>query len=359
MTKINNNNFSINNVSIANYQSPYLIGEISGNHKGDKQRIFQLITAAKKAGFSAIKIQYFTADDMTIDSKNDEFTVQSGMWKGRSLYSLYQEGSVKKEWLVEIFSFAKEQEITLFSSVFSIESIALLEELGCPAYKIASFEAMDIPLITAVAKTGKPLIVSTGIIDQPGINDVIQACENVGNTQLCLLHCISNYPAQYHEFNLATISEMISQYPYPIGFSDHSLDNMATIGAISLGACVIEKHITVESDDGAIDSLFSIPIAGLAHFCQTAENAAKLLGKPSYTNSSPRKNYRSLYIISDIKKGDAFTADNIKSIRPGHGIAPKFYPDILGKKATKNIPKATALTWDLISEHHDIEKGEG
>jgi pseudaminic acid synthase len=356
MTKINNNNFSINNVSIANYQSPYLIAEISGNHKGDKKRIFQLITAAKKAGFSAVKIQYFTADDMTIDSENDDFTVLSGMWKGRSLYSLYQEGSVKKEWLVDIFSFAKKQGITLFSSVFSINSIALLEKLDCPAYKIASFEAMDIPLITAVAKTGKPLIVSTGIIDQCGINDVIQACESVGNMQLCFLHCISNYPAQYHEFNLATISEMMSLYPYPIGLSDHSLDNMATIGAISLGACVVEKHITVDRDDGAIDSLFSIPIAELASFCQTVENAAKLLGNPSYTSSSPRKNYRSLYVVNDIKKGDAFTTVNIKSIRPGHGIAPKFYPDILGKKATKNITKATALTWDLISQQQNIEK---
>lgn len=341
--------FRIDNITIGHGHVPYLIGEISGNHKGDKQRIFQLISAAKSAGFSAIKIQYFTADDMTIDSDSSDFIVQSGMWEGRSLYGLYQEGSLKKEWLQEIFAYAKTEEITLFSSIFSIESIKVLEELNCPAYKIASFEAMDIPLISAVAKTGKPLIVSTGIIDESGIEDVISACTAAKNSQLCLLHCISNYPAKYEEFNLATITAMREKYDYPIGLSDHSLDDMAAIGAIALGACVVEKHITISRSDGAIDSAFSIPLGELQAFGQVVSNAGQLLGKPNFSSSSLRKNHRSLYVIKAVKKGEKFTKDNIKSIRPGYGLPPKHLTEIIGKIATCDIDVATPLAWDMIS----------
>lgn len=343
-----NPTFEIDNFTIGNSLEPYLIAEVSGNHDNDINRAKKLILAAKESGFDAVKIQYFTADDMTLDIKKGHFVVQSGLWQGRSLYDLYKQGATPVEWLKELFTYAKEQKITLFSSVFSQQGIDTLEQYGCPAYKIASFEAMDLELIYYAAKTKKPLIVSTGIIDAKGIDDVLTTCKKAVNPKLGIMHCISNYPAPYENFNLATVSDMQNRYSLPIGLSDHSIDHLCATIAVAKGASMVEKHITIERDDGAIDSSFSLPIDEMPAFVDILKNTFKAIGKVDYSNSSPRKNYRSLYAVKDIKKGQVITAAMIHSIRPGYGLPPKYKNDVLNSRAEQDISKGTPISWELL-----------
>ncbi|MEO2266924.1 pseudaminic acid synthase [Pseudoalteromonas sp. YIC-656] len=343
-------NLIIEDKLITNGADPYLIAEVSGNHKNEISRAKQLIKEAHLAGFDAVKIQYFTAEDMTLDLRTNDFVVQSGLWQGRTLFDLYKEAATPKAWLVPLFNYAKECGITLFSSVFSYQGLRVLEELNCPAYKIASFEAMDIPLIEAVAKTHKPLIISTGIIDKEQISEALEACYQHGNYQVGIMHCISNYPAPPSSFNLNTIDDMIYAFNVPIGLSDHSIDALAAMLATAKGSCMVEKHITVSRDDGAIDSAFSLPISEMADFVTTVRNAYAACGQTDYSCSSPRKNYRSLYVVENIKKGEKFTKQNTRSIRPGHGIAPKHLNGILNKVAAEDIQRGTALTWQMVAK---------
>ena len=345
-----NKSIVIDNFNIQNYSKPYLIAEISGNHDNEIDRAKKLILAAKENGFDAVKIQYFTANDMTLDISEGDFIVKSGLWKDRSLFELYEQGATPKEWLPNLFDYAKEIGITLFSSVFSYQGLCILEELGCPAYKIASFEAMDLDLIEAAAKTLKPVIISTGIIDKVGIEEVLDTCKKVRNRNIGLMHCISNYPAPYDKFNLATITDMQQSFDIPIGLSDHSTDEICSLIAIANGASMIEKHITVSQKDGAIDSEFSLPISLMKEFTDKLRNGFATIGKVDYSNSSPRKNFRSLYAVKDIPKGQLITSDMIRSIRPGHGLPPKNKNKVLKCTAKQNINAGTPLDWSLLCQ---------
>lgn len=342
--------FCLNDKVIDNFNSPFLIAELSGNHKGDIQRAKRIMDEAHAAGFDALKLQFFTPEDMTLPLYEREFVVNGGMWQGRSLYDLYKESALPEEWLASLFKHANNIGLYLFSSVFSPKGLAVLESLNCPAYKIASFEAMDIPLIKAVAKTQKPLIVSTGIIDDQGMEDVIEACRSVGNEQLAFMHCISDYPAPYESFNLRTLRAMVERFKLPVGLSDHSLDEVAAVSAITLGACMIEKHVTLARDDGAIDSKFSLPVGEFKNFVDKLKASQLMLGNVDYACSSPRKNYRSLYAVEDIKEGEVFTENNIRSIRPGYGLEPKYYEEIISKTSASVIKKGTALSWEMINK---------
>lgn len=348
MNNMFNQSFNIDGFDIQNNHEPYLIAELSGNHDNDINRAKTLIKAAHQAGFDAVKIQYFTADDMTLNIKNENFIVQSGLWQGQSLYELYQQGSTPREWLPILFNYADELGITLFSSVFSQEGIDTLEAFDCPAYKIASFEAMDLELIKAAAKTHKPIIISTGIINYDGIQEALSTCHQANNKNIGIMHCISNYPAPYESFNIQTISDMQAQLSLPVGLSDHSTDDLCAIAAIAKGACMIEKHITVSQDDGAIDSAFSLPIQQMSAFTKRLKDTYKCIGTIDYSNSSPRKNYRSLYFVEDIAKGQKITNEMLRSIRPGHGLEPKYRDELIGREAAQDISSGTATKWDLI-----------
>ncbi|WP_462157638.1 pseudaminic acid synthase [Pseudoalteromonas sp. GB56] len=345
-----NNTLILDGTTITNGGNPYVIAEVSGNHKNDIERAKRLIKEAQLAGFDAVKIQYFTPDDMTLELQLPDFVVQSGLWQGRTLFDLYQEGATPKEWLAPLFDYAKQCGIALFSSVFSKRGLDILESIGCPAYKIASFEAMDIPLIEAVAKTNKPLIISTGIINKQQITEALDACYKHGNQSVGIMHCISNYPAPPSSFNLSTIEDMMRSFNVPIGLSDHSLDSLAAVVATAKGSCMVEKHITIARDDGAIDSPFSLPIEEMAQFVCDIRHAHQAIGNVDYSCSSPRKNYRSLYVVKDVAQGEKFTPQNVRSIRPGHGIEPKHLNDILNTVATQDISRGSALTWEMVEK---------
>ncbi len=335
---------------IKNFGAPYTIAEVSGNHMGDIVRAKKLIKAAKDSNFSAVKLQFFTADEMTLDISSDEFVIASGLWKGRKLYDVYQEGAMPESWLSDLFEYSKTIGITIFSSVFSEYGIEVLEALGCPAYKIASFEAMDLALIEAAIKTGKPLIVSTGIIDKEGIDDIFALCKQYQFEQLGLMHCVSNYPAPSDEFNLSTLREMIETYNVPIGLSDHSYDDLAATLSIAMGGCIVEKHITIARDDGAIDSEFSLPIDAMPHFIDKLMEAYSAIGAPKYESSSPRKNYRSLYVVKEIQQGELITSRNIRSIRPGYGLAPKHLNSLIGKRVNRTLKVGTPVSWEIFND---------
>ncbi|MDO6718388.1 pseudaminic acid synthase [Psychrosphaera sp. 1_MG-2023] len=341
-----NKSINVNGREINEQASPYIIAEISGNHKGDKERMFHLMREAAKAGFDAVKIQVFNADDMTLDKHDDEFVISSGLWQGRSLYDVYQEAATPESWFDELFAVAREENITLFPSIFSERGLALMEQYHCPIYKIASFEAMDIPLIEKVVATGKPVIISTGIIDDNQIDDLFTHIPNA--KELILLHCISNYPAPVESFNLSTMTDIKHRFNCLTGLSDHSVGNTAAVVATALGAVAIEKHITVDQNDGAIDSEFSLPIAKFKRFIQDIRDSHDSLGQVDYSSTSPRKNYRSLYVVSNMKKGDTITYDNVKSIRPGHGLAPKHLDEVIGQPVNQAIQRGTPLDWSHI-----------
>jgi N-acetylneuraminate synthase len=344
-----NNSISVNGRELSQTASPYLIAEVSGNHKGSKDRMLKLMLEAHQQGFDAVKIQVFNAEDMTLDIDSQDFVIQSGMWQGRTLYDVYEEASTPEEWFDDLFELAERQNITLFPSIFSKRGLNLMEtKYNCPLYKIASFEAMDLPLIEMVANTGKPLIVSTGIIDEHGIEDLLTELGEFKD--LVLLHCISNYPAPAESFNLRTMQDISSRFGCLTGLSDHSMDETAAVVSSALGAVAIEKHITISRDDGAIDSPFSLPIAEFQNFVRKVKEAHSSLGSVNYKSSSPRKNFRSLYVCESMKAGDIFNESNLRSIRPGHGLAPKFYKEILGKKASQDIALGTPLDWQLVAK---------
>lgn len=343
-----NKSITVNGRVINEKTSPFIIAEISGNHKGDKERMIRLMREAAKAGFDAVKIQVFNADDMTLNKHDDEFVISSGLWQGRSLYDVYQEAATPEAWFDELFAIAKEENIILFPSIFSERGLNLMEQYHCPLYKIASFEAMDIPLIKKVVETGKPVIISTGIIDDTQIEDLFTHIPNAKD--IILLHCISNYPAPVESFNLTTMSDIRSRFNCLTGLSDHSVDNTAAMVATALGALAIEKHITVDRKDGAIDSEFSLPISEFDGFIKNIRDSHSSIGHVDYSCSSPRKNYRSLYIVEDIKKGEVFTSKHIRSIRPGHGLQPKYLDRILGRVADVDIKHGTPLDWSHLSK---------
>ncbi|CAD5356740.1 Pseudaminic acid synthase [Enterobacter cancerogenus] len=331
---------------------PYIIAELSANHNGDIDRAFKIMEEAKAAGADAIKLQTYRADTITIDCDTEDFQIHGGLWDGQTLFNLYKGAQMPWEWHKPLFEKAKQLGITIFSSPFDFTAVDLLEELGAPAYKIASFEAIDLPLIKYVAQTGKPMIISTGMADEQEIQEAINAAREGGCKELVVLHCVSGYPAPAEDYNLATIPDMAERFGVITGLSDHTIDNTTAVASVVLGACVIEKHVTLDRNGGGPDDSFSLEPIELKALCRDAKISWKALGRVNYERKESEKGNlkfrRSLYIVKALKKGDILTVENVKSIRPGFGLAPKFLEDILGKKIKWDVSEGTPLSFDLV-----------
>lgn len=322
-------------------QPPYVIAEMSANHNGQLETAFRIIEEARKAGADAVKIQTYRADTITLKSTNDDFQIKQGLWAGRTLYELYEWAHTPWEWHAALFEHARKTGITLFSSPFDPTAVDLLEELGAPAYKIASFEAVDLPLIRYVASTGKPMIISTGMADADEIAEAVQAARDGGCRELALLHCVSGYPAPAADYHLRTLPDMARRFGLATGLSDHTLDNTTAIASVALGACIIEKHFTLDRDGGGPDDSFSLEPAGLAALCRDSRTAWEALGQVDYGRKSSEQGNvqfrRSLYFVKDLKAGDIVGKDAVRSVRPGYGLAPKHLDDILGRRLSVDV----------------------
>ena len=333
---------------------PYIIAELSANHNGDINRAFRIMEAAKTAGADAIKLQTYTQDTITIDSKSEEFQIKGGLWDGKSLYELYKEAHMPWEWHKPLFNKAKELGITIFSSPFDNSAVDLLEELNAPAYKIASFEIIDLPLIKRVAQTGKPMIMSTGMANEIEISGAIETARNNGCDDMIVLHCVSGYPAPASQYNLLTIKDMSRKFSVLTGLSDHTIGNATAVASVALGACVIEKHVTLDRSGGGPDDSFSLEPQELICLCKDTKIAWESIGDVNYsTLESERGNAkfrRSLYVVSDVKKGEFFTLDNVRSIRPGYGMEPKKLDAVIGRRANIDLKKGTAMKPEFISQ---------
>lgn len=325
--------------------APYIIAELSANHNGKLETALKIIEEAKKAGADAVKLQTYTADTITLDCDSEEFQIHGGLWDGKNLYQLYKEAQMPWEWHAILFEHARKLGITIFSSPFDNTAVDLLESLNAPAYKIASFEAVDLPLIKYVASTGKPMIISTGMADADEIQEAIQAARDGGCKELAILHCVSGYPAPAADYNLRTIPDMMNRFGLVTGLSDHTLDNTTAIASVVMGASVIEKHFTLDRSGGGPDDSFSLEPAELAALCRDSKTAWASLGQVDYGRKSSEqgnvKFRRSLYFVKDIKAGDVITADAVRSVRPGFGLPPKYLEHIIQKKATCDIKANT------------------
>lgn len=331
----------------------YIIAEMSANHCGDKNLAKKIIKSAKDCGADAIKLQTYTADTITINSNNEEFQIKGGLWKGENLYSLYQKAYTPWEWQKELKEYADEIGIDFFSTPFDYTAVDFLESINVPCYKIASFEAMDYPLIKYAAKFGKPMIISTGVSSLEEIQEAIDACKSVGNNDITILKCTSSYPASLEDMNILTIKDMIDRFSsqgVKIGLSDHSMSNIPAITAVALGARVIEKHFTLDRNLGGADAGFSLEPHEFKTLVQAIRDTEKALGQVDYSiNKNNRKYARSLYVVKDIKTGEELTPENIRSIRPSNGLHPKYYEEILGKTAKKDLKFGTPLSIEDIN----------
>ena len=331
---------------------PYVIAEMSGNHNGDIKRAFALLEAAKKAGADAVKLQTYTADTITIDHNGPGFRIEGGLWNGRTLYELYQEAHTPWDWHPQLFAKASELGIAIFSSPFDSTAMEFLEELEAPAFKIASFEIVDLPLIQRAAKTGKPLVISTGIASLGEIAEAVEAARAAGGREIALLHCTSGYPTPPEESNLRTLPHLAEAFGVVAGLSDHTPGTAVPVAAVALGAALIEKHFTLRRADGGPDAAFSLEPEELAELVANCRTAWSALGKINYELEASEKGNktfrRSLYVVQDIPAGGRLTAENVRSIRPGYGLPPKHLPDVLGKRAGRAIARGTPLNWSLL-----------
>jgi pseudaminic acid synthase len=347
-----NNYITIDQRKIGLGFPPYIIAEMSANHNSDINNAFKIIDMAKNSGAEAIKIQTYTPDTLTIDSSLPDFQITDGLWAGESLYSLYKKAFTPWEWHGPLFDYAKKQGITIFSSPFDNSAVDLLEDLNVQAYKIASFEAVDLPLIKYVAQTGKPIIISTGMADKEEIKEAIEEAKSAGSKEIAVLHCISSYPAPSNEYNLKTMVDLQKEFGIVTGLSDHTIDNVTAIASVALGSSIVEKHVTLNRKGGGADDSFSLEANELESLCIDSLKAWQSLGEINYERkASESKNIkfrRSLYFIKDIEAGELITKENIRSIRPGFGLKPKFLEKILGKRAKYKIKAGTSSSWELI-----------
>jgi N-acetylneuraminate synthase len=346
------NHINIDGREIGSDFAPYIIAEMSANHNGDLNVALRIIEEAKRAGADAIKIQTYRPDTITLKSDLPDFQITDGLWTGRTLYDLYEWAHTPWEWHKSLFEHARKLGITIFSSPFDNTAVDLLEELNAPAYKIASFEAVDLPLIKYVASTGKPMIISTGMADAEEIQEAINAAREGGCKELAILHCVSGYPAPAEDYNLRTITDIKTRFGLVTGLSDHTLDNTTAITSIALGASIIEKHFTLDRNGGGPDDSFSLEPAGLTALCRDSKTAWHALGQVDYgRKSSEQSNIkfrRSLYFVKDMQAGDIITEDSVRSVRPGFGLAPKYLDEVIGRKIKKSIKANTAVTLDLM-----------
>jgi N-acetylneuraminate synthase len=348
----NNPSIVINQRRIASDEPPYIIAELSANHNGQLETALCLIEAAKKAGADAIKLQTYTADTLTLNSEREDFKITAGLWAGKTLYELYDSAHTPWEWHQALFAKARDIGITLFSSPFDTTAVDFLEDLNTPAYKIASFEAIDLPLIRYVASTRKPMIISTGMASLEEIEEAMTAAREGGCSELALLHCVSGYPAPAADYHLKTITHMADHFKVVTGLSDHTLDNTTAISSVALGAAIIEKHFTLNRNGGGPDDSFSLEPDGLTALCCDSKTAWSALGEVNYSKkSSEQQNSifrRSLYFVKNINRGDVVTADHIRSIRPGYGLPPKHIDVILGKQIKHNVERGMPVKWEYF-----------
>jgi len=344
----------INGRKIGANHPPYVIAELSANHNGSLQKALDTITKAKACGADAIKLQTYTADTMTIDSDHEDFCIQGGLWNGYKLYDLYKEAETPFEWHKFMFEHARKIEMTCFSTPFDETAVDLLEDLNVPAYKVASFEATDLPLIKYIASTRKPLIMSTGMASLEEIKEMVVTAQEAGCKDMIILHCLSSYPAPIEQSNLLTIPDLSKRLGVQVGLSDHTVTNTASVVAVSLGATLIEKHFILNRNDKGPDSEFSIEPSELESLCIETKDAWLSLGVSGYerkpAEESNIKFRRSVYFVKDIKAGEVIQPEHIRRIRPGFGLAPKFEERLLGKVVKQDIKRGIAVNWDLIHE---------
>lgn len=333
---------------------PYVIAELSANHNGDIERARQLILLAKRAGADAVKLQTYRADTITLNANTEDFMIRGGLWDGKNLYELYQQAQMPWEWHKPLFDFAKSVGITIFSSPFDNTAVDLLEHLNAPAYKVASFEAVDLSLIKYIAGTGKPMIISTGMADADEIQEAIDAAKSGGCQQLAILHCVSGYPAPAADYNLRTIVDMQRRFNLVTGLSDHTIDNTTAITSVALGAAIIEKHFTLDRAAGGTDDSFSLEPAELAALCRDSKLAWQAMGQVDYSRKESEadnaKFRRSLYFVRDMAAGEVISADDIRSVRPGFGLAPKHYEQLIGRALKVAVKQNTPTRWDCVAD---------
>lgn len=344
--------FKINGRPVGPDHPPYVVAELSGNHNGDIGRALSLIEAAKAAGADAVKIQTYRADTITIDHDGPEFLLTDGLWKGRKLYELYEEAHTPWDWHAELFTHARNLGITLFSAPFDPTAIELLERLHAPAYKIASPEIVDLDLIELCARTGKPLIISTGMASFEEIEEAVATARAAGATEILVLHCTSGYPTPVDQANLSTITDLTKRLDVAIGLSDHTLDNIVAVAAAAVGAVLVEKHFTLSRADGGVDSTFSLEPAELEKLVKDLRSVHAAIGQPNYRPTAaelitlPMR--RSLYVVANIAEGEELTRANIRSIRPANGLPPRHLKSVLGKVATRALKRGEPLAADMV-----------
>ena len=345
--------FDIDGIRIGAGHPAFIIAEISANHGQDLERAQRLVEEAKKAGADAVKLQTYTADTITLDCDRPEFFVEGTIWNGQRLYELYESAHTPWEWHPQLKNIADQLGMPLFSSPFDKSAVEFLETLNVPAYKIASFELIDIPLLRQVGSTGKPVILSTGMAALSEIREAVQTLYQAGTSEIALLKCTSAYPAPPESMNLRTISSLIQEFSCPCGLSDHSMSHDAAIASVCLGGSIIEKHLTLQRSDGGPDAAFSLEPSEFSEMVQRVRAVERVLGNtcfgPSKSDVGNLKFRRSLYVVQDIQKGDAFNVGNVRSIRPANGLAPKHWNDVIGRTATKPISKGTPLEWEHIA----------
>ena len=343
--------FSIEGRAIGPDHPPYIIAELSANHNGSLERALETIDAAQRCGADAIKLQTYSADTMTIDCDHEEFMIRGGLWDGYKLYDLYKWAETPYEWHKPLFDHARKHGITVFSTPFDETAVDLLESLNTPAYKIASFEIVDLPLIRYAASTGKPMILSTGMASEAEIEEAVTTARDAGCKDLVLLHCISSYPAPMDQANLRQMPELARRFGTVPGLSDHTLGTAASVAAVALGACLIEKHFTLSRADKGPDSEFSLEPADLEQLCRDAKDAWLALGSTGFERQEAEAGSkvfrRSIYITADLEPGDVLTTQNLRRIRPGYGLPPKYYDLFLGRRVTQAVKKGTPVSWDL------------
>lgn len=331
---------------------PYVIAELSANHNGRLDTAIAIIEQAKRAGADAVKLQTYRPDTITLNSDAEDFRIRGGLWDGRTLYDLYKEAHMPWEWHAPLFEYARKLGIAIFSSPFDPTAVDLLEDLNAPAYKIASFEAVDLPLIKYVASTGKPMIISTGMADAEEIEEAVNAAREGGCKELAVLHCVSGYPAPAEDYNLRTIPDMIARFGLVTGLSDHTLDNTTAITSVAMGASIIEKHFTLDRNGGGPDDSFSLEPCEMAALCRDSKTAWAAMGQVDYGRKSSEQGNaqfrRSLYFVKPLRAGERVTPDAVRSVRPGFGVAPKYFDRIIGATVLHDVAENTPVSFDVI-----------